>query len=84
MSQSKERTSIIISQRPSSLQYVDRIIVIDEGKIVQDGSDEELREQKGVYRDFIDAVKNQIKYMNWDQSVESKEASQAATGQEGD
>ncbi|MHA1910844.1 MAG: ABC transporter ATP-binding protein [Candidatus Kariarchaeaceae archaeon] len=80
---SKERTSIIISQRPSSLQYVDRIIVIDEGKIVQDGSDKELRGKKGIYQDFIDAVKNQIKYMSWDENLES-EGKQPAMVQGGD
>ncbi len=40
----KNRTTIIISHRSSSLELADRIIVMDTGKIVEDGSLEELRE----------------------------------------
>ena len=38
----KDVTLIVISQRPSSLKYVDRVIVLDEGKIVQRGTHKEL------------------------------------------
>ncbi len=64
---SGNQTLIVISQRPSSLQYVNRIIVLDNGEIVQDGTHEELSQVPGIYSDFITAVKNQVKFMNWDE-----------------
>ena len=54
------KTMIIISQRPSSLKYVDRIIVLDRGEIIQDGPHSELISQPGLYREFITAIENQV------------------------
>lgn len=45
------RTTLIVASRLSTLQYCDRIIVIDDGRIVQQGIREELLEQSGFYRD---------------------------------
>ena len=45
----RDRTVIIIAHRLSSIEYVDRIVVMSEGKIVEDGSHLELMEQKGHY-----------------------------------
>lgn len=47
---SEGRTTLIISQRISSVTYADRILVFDKGKIVQDGTHEELIQQKGLYQ----------------------------------
>ena len=65
----KDITLIIISQRPSSLKYVDRIIVLDDGKIVQEGSHEQLAKVDGIYQHFINSVKRQVKFINWDEPV---------------
>lgn len=45
----KDRTSIVIAHRLSTIAKLDRIIVLDEGKIVQDGTHAELLHQKGIY-----------------------------------
>jgi ATP-binding cassette, subfamily B, multidrug efflux pump len=48
----KERTSIIISHRISSIMNADKIIVLDEGKIIQEGTHEELLKQEGLYKEL--------------------------------
>ncbi|HUT03924.1 MAG TPA: ABC transporter ATP-binding protein [bacterium] len=47
---SKEKTTFIISQRISTVQHADKIIVLDEGKIVQTGTHEGLLQTDGIYR----------------------------------
>lgn len=59
-------TLIVISQRPSSLKFVDRVVVLDEGKIVQQGSHADLMEVDGLYKQFINSVKKQVKFIDWD------------------
>ena len=43
------RTAIVIAHRLSTIQKMDRIIVLDKGKIVEEGSHRELLEKKGTY-----------------------------------
>jgi ATP-binding cassette subfamily B protein len=43
------RTAIVIAHRLSTIQKIDRIIVLDKGKIVEEGSHRELLEKKGTY-----------------------------------
>ena len=43
------RTAIVIAHRLSTVQKLDRIIVLDNGKIVEQGSHQELLAKKGTY-----------------------------------
>lgn len=43
------RTSLIIAHRLSTLENMDRILVFDKGRIVEDGSHRELLQQQGHY-----------------------------------
>lgn len=50
----KGRTSIVISHRVSSAKLADKIIVLDEGRIVEEGTHEKLIEKNGVYKELYD------------------------------
>lgn len=43
------RTAIVIAHRLSTVQKMDRIVVMDDGKIIEQGSHKELLAQKGAY-----------------------------------
>lgn len=45
----KDRTSFMIAHRLSTITNADRILVIDQGQVIEDGSHEELMAQKGHY-----------------------------------
>ena len=46
---SKDRTLIVIAHRLSTITKADKIIVLEEGQMVEEGSHSELAKQKGVY-----------------------------------
>ena len=45
----KDRTSLIIAHRLSTITSADQIIVVDDGKVVERGTHDELRELGGLY-----------------------------------
>ena len=45
----KNKTAIVIAHRLSTIKHLDRIIVLDQGKIVEDGTHSKLINQNGLY-----------------------------------
>jgi len=53
------RTTLIISHRLSSVRDADQIIVLDRGKLVQQGSHDRLLEEDGLYQRLLRAAANE-------------------------
>jgi len=49
----KNRTSIVIAHRLSTVQHADLIVVMDQGRIVEQGTHNELLAQSGLYANLI-------------------------------
>ena len=49
------RTAIIVTHRLASARLADRILVLDEGRIVEDGTHEELLRRRGLYHEMFTA-----------------------------
>ncbi|WP_339889447.1 ABC transporter ATP-binding protein [uncultured Flavobacterium sp.] len=52
MQLSQQKTTIIVSHRVSSAKNADKIIILDEGKIIQQGSHNQLIEVEGYYKEL--------------------------------
>jgi ATP-binding cassette subfamily B protein len=53
----KNRTTIIIAHRISAVKDADQIIALDEGRIVQRGTHEQLIQQEGLYKELYEMQK---------------------------
>lgn len=58
----KEKTIIMIAHRLKTVRNADQIIVIDKGRIVQQGSHEKLMQEKGIYKNFIFGRKKAVSW----------------------
>ena len=54
------KTIIIVSHRISCVKHSDKIIVIDKGKIIQEGSHYELKKMEGYYKELFDKQKTEL------------------------
>src|SRR6185369_7159645 len=46
----KNRTSLVIAHRLSTIQNADHIIVLDGGKVVEEGTHQQLTDKNGLYK----------------------------------
>ena len=47
-------TRLVIAHRLSTIRHCDRIVVLDGGKIAEDGTYEELMKQKGIFAQLVE------------------------------
>ena len=57
----KGRTAIVVAHRLSTVRHADQIIVLEKGRLIEQGSHEELIAQKGAY---FTLIKNQLELGN--------------------
>ena len=50
----KEKTIIMIAHRLKTVRHADQIFVIDNGHIEQKGTHDDLMEQDGIYKSFVE------------------------------
>ncbi|MYX20607.1 ABC transporter ATP-binding protein, partial [Streptomyces sp. SID8380] len=49
----RERVVLLVTHRITNVAVADRIVVLDEGRIVQEGTYEELSRRPGQFRDLL-------------------------------
>ena len=50
----RDRTVLVIAHRLSTVQHADRIVVLEQGRVVASGTHRELLDQEGLYRRLYD------------------------------
>ena len=58
----KEKTIIMIAHRLKTVRHADQIVVVDKGRIVQQGTHEQLMKQEGIYKRFVDARQQAVSW----------------------
>lgn len=71
----KDKTTIVIAHRVTSVQECSRIIVLEKGRVIEQGTHEELIENKGFYKKIYDIQVSIEDEINQDiEEVKSKKA----------
>ena len=56
----RDKTIIMIAHRLKTVRHADQILVIDHGRIVQQGKHEQLIHEPGIYADFVGGKKQAV------------------------
>ena len=58
----QNKTVLMIAHRLNTVRHADKIFVVDQGKIAEQGTHDELMAKNGIYRRFIDA---RVEAVSW-------------------
>ena len=58
----RDKTIVMIAHRLKTVRHADQIIVIDHGRIVQQGKHEQLIAEPGIYADFVGGKKQAVSW----------------------
>ena len=50
----KNRTSVVIAHRLSTIQNADQIVVMQKGRIIEQGTHSELLQKQGMYKKLVE------------------------------
>ncbi len=64
------RTTIVIAHRLSTIRNADLIIALDKGEVIENGTHNDLMEQKGLYYELVTAQQRKEKNEDGDSSDE--------------
>jgi len=64
----RNKTVLVIAHRLNTIRGADTILVLDKGRIVEEGSHEELLKKDGSYRHMAE-LQDQMKSWNWEASA---------------
>lgn len=74
----KGRTTFVIAQRLSTVRQADLIVVLEQGRIVQQGTHEELLPQEGLYRQIYDLqLRDQERFQQEMDEIRSQKGARA-------
>jgi ATP-binding cassette, subfamily B, bacterial len=55
-----DRTTLLVAHRRSTLHLADRVVVIDEGRVIDEGTHEELYERSAIYRGLLTGLDEDV------------------------
>ena len=58
----KDKTILIIAHRLSTITHADCIFVLEEGKLIESGTAEELQRKNGVFRKMWNAYQTSVQW----------------------
>jgi len=61
----RNKTVLVIAHRLNTIRGADRILVLDKGRIIEEGSHEGLMTKDGSYRHMVE-LQEQMKSWNWE------------------
>ncbi|PRP79299.1 ABC transporter B family member 11-like [Planoprotostelium fungivorum] len=70
---SKERTTIVVAHRLSTIRNADHIIVLKKGKVVEQGNHESLYNMGGIYKEMVDKQKIRMERDSVDSDQEEEQ-----------
>ncbi|HEX3362286.1 MAG TPA: ABC transporter ATP-binding protein, partial [Solirubrobacterales bacterium] len=55
-----DRTTLLVAHRRSTLHLADRVVVVDEGRVIEEGTHEELYERSAIYRGLLTGLDEDV------------------------